>query len=301
MKMASSHHADSHHEAEDVHETWHDARSVFPDLQDSKVLRSGSVKGATDEGDGLATGVPATPSKPRRSKEREGSRSRRRLRVSQKMNPKQQTPAATKPSETAKSTSKKRLSKGSSVDNAGDIRDFFSVRPRRLSAVKLQELETHRMEDIIRQNGKGEEDGVTVVHDMPGKGSGVLASRDFSKGEFLCEYAGDLIDYQHALQREKEYAQQAALQGKDEMMCYMYFFQHEGQKICVDATHSPRIGRLINHSCKAFNLKTKKVVVDGKAHLALITTRAIKQGEELLFDYGERDRRTLEAMPWLRS
>jgi SET domain-containing protein len=89
----------------------------------------------------------------------------------------------------------------------------------------------------------------------------------------------------------------------------------------VDATKSKRIGRLINHSQKHYNLKTKLYVVDETPHLGLVATRVklscrllcglsmshllsvqqITPKEELLYDYGERNPDTLKALPWLKQ
>lgn len=98
----------------------------------------------------------------------------------------------------------------------------------------------------------------------------------------------------------------------------------------VDATKSPRIGRLINHSRTDYNLKTKLFVVDNVPHLGLVACRVCHQnlcdnakntcgsnfvfdeksspptqdiaaGEELSYDYGERDPSALRAMPWLKQ
>lgn len=70
----------------------------------------------------------------------------------------------------------------------------------------------------------------------------------------------------------------------------------------VDATREdPALGfgRLLNHSRTRPNLVPHKVVVDGVPHIVMVTSRDIAAGEELLYDYGERDERTLQAYPWL--
>ena len=67
----------------------------------------------------------------------------------------------------------------------------------------------------------------------------------------------------------------------------------------VDATEeSPYLGRLINHSRKG-NLKAKAVEVCGKPHLILLAQRDIPPGTELLYDYGDRSKESLENHPWL--
>ena len=52
------------------------------------------------------------------------------------------------------------------------------------------------------------------------KGRGVVASRPFKKGEFVVEYAGDLVDLGVAKQRENSYS------VNQHVGCYMYYFQH---------------------------------------------------------------------------
>ena len=52
------------------------------------------------------------------------------------------------------------------------------------------------------------------------KGRGVVAMRTFTRGEFVVEYAGDLVDLGVARQREKGYA------SNQYVGCYMYYFQH---------------------------------------------------------------------------
>ena len=62
------------------------------------------------------------------------------------------------------------------------------------------------------------------VRTIPEKGRGVFCTREMKKGEMICEYAGDLIDYDLAKKREKDY-------GKDpELGCYMYFFEYKSKK-----------------------------------------------------------------------
>lgn len=68
----------------------------------------------------------------------------------------------------------------------------------------------------------------------------------------------------------------------------------------VDATRETnRLGRLINHS-KCGNCQTKLHDIDGVPHLILIASRDIAAGEELLYDYGDRSKASIEAHPWLK-
>lgn len=54
------------------------------------------------------------------------------------------------------------------------------------------------------------------------KGRGVVASKEFSKGDFVIEYSGELVDILEAKEREEMYAQ------NENAGCYMYYFQHKG-------------------------------------------------------------------------
>ena len=60
---------------------------------------------------------------------------------------------------------------------------------------------------------------------MEGKGRGVFATQEFIRGQFVCEYAGELINYETAKEREKFY------EGKTEFGCYMYYFTFKSKKL----------------------------------------------------------------------
>lgn len=155
---------------------------------------------------------------------------------------------------------------------------------------------------------------------MEGKGRAVFATRCFQKGEYVVEYHGDLLQFTDAKKREAEYAQNPATG------CYMYYFQYLCKKywsdisvfrgflfaqrafkclfvfgLCsVDATkESSRMGRLINHS-KNGNCQTKLHDINGVPHLILVASRNIDEGEELLYDYGDRSKASIAAHPWLK-
>lgn len=69
----------------------------------------------------------------------------------------------------------------------------------------------------------------------------------------------------------------------------------------VDATkETARLGRLINHS-KNGNCQTKLHDINGVPHLILVASRDIDEGEELLYDYGDRSKASIEAHPWLKN
>ena len=72
--------------------------------------------------------------------------------------------------------------------------------------------------------------------------------------------------------------------------------------ISVDATaESGLLGRLVNHSRLKFNCCTRVVELDDRPRLILVASRDISIGDELLYDYGDRSKESLEAYPWLAS
>ena len=65
--------------------------------------------------------------------------------------------------------------------------------------------------------------------------------------------------------------------------CYMYYFNWNNKIWCVDATQpNGRFGRLINHSRKSPNCKTKLIEFNGRPHLVFIALRDINKNEEIL-------------------
>ena len=68
----------------------------------------------------------------------------------------------------------------------------------------------------------------------------------------------------------------------------------------VDATcDDGRLGRLVNHSSRSSNVKTTIVEVDDNPHLILTAAKDIMAKEELLYDYGDRSKDSIESHPWL--
>ncbi|XP_058804928.1 histone-lysine N-methyltransferase PR-Set7-like [Phymastichus coffea] len=170
------------------------------------------------------------------------------------------------------------------------LTEYFPVRRsiRKCKKVVLEE----QQRDLENKVLCGAEDGLQVRH-FPGKGRGVVTTRNFVKGEYVVEYAGELIDLTTAKKREVKYA-------KDQNAgCYMYYFQHRNQQYCVDATaESSKFGRLVNHSRNG-NLTTRIVTVKSVPHLVLIAKDDIPVGVEVTYDYGDRSRESIRNHPWL--
>lgn len=165
--------------------------------------------------------------------------------------------------------------------------------PVRRSVRKTQKaILEDKQRDIERKILHQVEDGLKVEQ-FPVKGRGVVTTRKFTKGEFVVEYIGELIDQVTAKKREELYAQD---QNKG---CYMYYFQHRNRQYCIDATEETgKLGRLINHSRNG-NLVTRVVDVESTPHLIFMSKEDISVGTEVTYDYGDRNRETICHNPWL--
>jgi len=132
------------------------------------------------------------------------------------------------------------------------------------------------------------------VKNIENKGRGIFSTRRFERGEFVCEYAGEMISYKLAKKREELYAHDSSIG------CYMYFFEHKSKQYCIDATaETNRLGRLFNHSKLEGNCHTKLFEMSARPYLILVASRNIEKGEELMYDYGDRNKMSLESHPWL--
>ena len=62
------------------------------------------------------------------------------------------------------------------------------------------------------------------VVEIEHKGRGIVTTRPFEKGEFVVEYAGDLIDQGTAEELEAKYNMDTSVGS------YMYYFYHNGKQ-----------------------------------------------------------------------
>nr|XP_034299375.1 uncharacterized protein LOC105334630 isoform X2 [Crassostrea gigas] len=121
-------------------------------------------------------------------------------------------------------------------------------------------------------------------------GKGLFAEKSYRRGEFIVEYAGDLISRKEGLRREKSYP---ARRGS-----YIFFFVWNSKKYCLDATESSRKGRFANDAAPGDvhrNASVKCLSSEGKPYLALFADREIEIGEEIRYDYGVPD------LPWRKQ
>ncbi|XP_049337203.1 uncharacterized protein LOC111195347 isoform X2 [Astyanax mexicanus] len=115
------------------------------------------------------------------------------------------------------------------------------------------------------------------------KGRGVFATANFSKGDFILEYRGQLLT-------------QNLIQNINSGTVFIVDFQWRGKYWSVDASVEDKsLGRLVNDEHKKPNCKIKVVEVDGMPTLCLFALRDILPGEEINYNYGDSD------WPWRKQ
>lgn len=67
------------------------------------------------------------------------------------------------------------------------------------------------------------DDGLALIK-SPGKGRGLVATKSFTKGQFVVEYAGELVSKKEGEEREKNYEAEGKAEG------FSYFFTFDGKK-----------------------------------------------------------------------
>ena len=70
----------------------------------------------------------------------------------------------------------------------------------------------------------------------------------------------------------------------------------------IDATQEDgSLGRLVNHSRLTPNVEVKIVSSDTRPYLCMFASMPIQRGKELLYDYGERSKTTIQNFAWLKK
>ena len=115
-----------------------------------------------------------------------------------------------------------------------------------------------------------------------GRGFGLRTREDLFKGQFVCEYAGEVLSYNEAKQRTRA----QCVTNKNYIIGVKEFSHSHEQLLFIDPEHIGNVGRFINHSCNP-NLIMIPVRVNSEIpHLAFFARRNICKNEELTFHYG---------------
>ncbi|KOB71065.1 putative heterochromatin protein isoform 2 [Operophtera brumata] len=123
---------------------------------------------------------------------------------------------------------------------------------------------------------------LTIFRTSTGCGWGVKSEQRIQQGQFICQYVGEVITFEEAEKRGREY--------DDNGLTYLFDldFNSVENPFVVDAANLGNVSHFINHSCDP-NLGVWAVWADcldpNLPMLALFATRDIDAGEELCFDY----------------
>ncbi|XP_043501899.1 histone-lysine N-methyltransferase SETMAR [Polistes fuscatus] len=114
------------------------------------------------------------------------------------------------------------------------------------------------------------------------KGLGLITTKFIKKGQFICEYAGEIIGIDEARRRIE------ANKNDNSMNYVLVVSEHIGEQVivtCVDPKYFGNIGRYSNHSCQP-NANLVPVRVESVTpRLCLFACRDIESGEEITFNY----------------
>lgn len=150
--------------------------------------------------------------------------------------------------------------------------------------------------------------------EIPNKGYGVKATTNIRRGEFICEYVGEVIDkmeakrryayYKHEQMNDREREIDTGNSSSNFYIFHLNEFAGESSKrndelqiektssgfeMFVDAMKFGNISRYINHSCDP-NCTVLPVRVNSiYPRLAIFAKRDIAVGEELAYDYAGLD------------
>ncbi|KAF6022418.1 SETMAR [Bugula neritina] len=134
------------------------------------------------------------------------------------------------------------------------------------------------------------------VFDTGNRGLGLMTKTDICKGEFVCEYLGELISADAAKARLESMtpdAPQTAGNTSSSSMNYLItvneYFTSGSSRWCIDARRFGNIARFINHSCQPNLVSLVCRTGCDVPRVALFACRDIAAGEELSFSYASPD------------
>lgn len=129
---------------------------------------------------------------------------------------------------------------------------------------------------------KGRKQSLCIFKTANERGWGVRTDRLIAKGAYVSEYVGEIISAEETERRGKEY------DARGRTYLFDLDFNEKDNPYTVDAAKYGNISRFMNHSCNP-NVGVWAVWTDcldlDLPRLCIFTLRAIKENEELTFDY----------------
>jgi SET domain-containing protein len=121
---------------------------------------------------------------------------------------------------------------------------------------------------------------------LPNAGKGLFTLKEIKKGEFVCEYEGELITWNEAINRNDKNIGKGA------------YFYYINSKNVIDAWASKKtFGRYANDAAglvKVPGLRNNSTYFEKGKKVFIKATRNIKAGEEIFVSYGRSYWRIME-------
>lgn len=132
----------------------------------------------------------------------------------------------------------------------------------------------------------GRKHSLTIFKTSNGRGWGVRTDRVIAKGQYICEYVGEIITNKEAEARGHIYDAEKRTYLFD--LDYKSIVENTENLYTIDACKMGNVSRMINHSCDP-NIGTWSVWINcldlDIPKICFYALRRIEAGEELSFDY----------------
>lgn len=129
---------------------------------------------------------------------------------------------------------------------------------------------------------QGRQHSLRIFKTSNGCGWGVRTDQRIEKGQFICEYVGEVISYEEAEKRGKIY------DAEGRTYLFDLDFNSNDNPYSIDAAKFGNVSHFINHSCDP-NLGVWAVWINcldlDLPKICLFALRQIEAGEEITFDY----------------
>lgn len=129
----------------------------------------------------------------------------------------------------------------------------------------------------------GPRENLKIIDSGP-KGLGLHSEESINVGNFICEYAGEIITQFEAHKRFKIY-ENMGLQH-NYIFCINENFGAKNDKTFIDPTFYGNIGRYINHSCEANSILIP-IRLENIPRLCIFASETINKNSEITFNYGQ--------------
>lgn len=123
-----------------------------------------------------------------------------------------------------------------------------------------------------------------VVKPAPKKGLGLFTSEAIEEGNFICEYAGEVLCENEAMKR---YKNNYKTNKYNYILCINEAYGENIVKTFIDPMYYGNIGRYINHSCEPNCNVFVFRVENTMPRVCFFANKEIRAGTEITYSYGE--------------